>query len=211
VRQRRSNLRRSRPRREPRKRFLLFCEGEVTEPAYFIGWRRFLRNRLINIEISPEGGDPLRLVQQAISAKENAQRAARRERDQNLQYDEIWCVVDVDDHARLDEARRSAQQHQINLAVSEPCFELWGLLHFQDQTAFIECSAVQDALRTHLPNYEKRLDFDTIQPAYNEARRRAIALDERRNRIGSGTNPSTNMWQLVDNLLASRTRGPAAR
>jgi len=190
---------------------LIFCEGEVTEPAYFIGWRRFLRNRLIEITISPEGGDPLRLVQGAISAKEIAQRAAKKERDQNLLYDEIWCVVDVDNHARLAEARRTAEQHQINLAVSEPCFELWGLLHFQNQTAFIECSAVQDALRRHLPYYEKRLDFDTIQPAYEQARGRAIALGEQHARTDGGSNPSTNVWQLVDSLLASRTRGPVAR
>jgi hypothetical protein len=203
VPQRRSSLRRTRPQREPRKRFLLFCEGEVTEPLYFVGWRRFLRNRLIEIEISPEGGDPLRLVRRAVSMKEAAQRAAERERDQNLLYDEIWCVVDVDNHERLNDARRVAEQHQINLAVSEPCFELWGLLHFQDQWAYIECSAVQDALREHLPYYEKRLDFDAIRPAYGQARGRAIALDERRVRNDGGSNPSTNVWQLVDSLLAS--------
>lgn len=202
--QRRSSLRRRRPVREPRKRFLLFCEGEVTEPEYFRGWRRFLRNRLIEIEISPERGDPLRLVQRAVSAKAAAESQARQERDENLLYDEVWCVLDVDNHARLRSARELANQNGIYVTVSEPCFELWGLLHYQDQWAYIECSAVQGALERHLPYYDKRLEFDAIRPEYPRARGRAIALDERRARTGSDSNPSTDVWRLVDGLLASR-------
>lgn len=205
--QRQSRLRRRRPEREPRRRFLLFCEGEVTEPEYFGGWRRSLRSRLIQIEISPERGDPLRLVQQAVLAKDAAEIRAKRERDDNLLYDEIWCVLDVDDHARLENARQLAQQRGIHLAVSEPCFELWGLLHYQDQWAYIQCSAVGDALRRHLPNYDKRLDFEAIRPAYVTARGRAIAIDERRIRNDGDSNPSTDVWRLVDRLSESSTDG----
>jgi hypothetical protein len=207
VPQRQNTLRRRRPEREPRKRFLLFCEGEVTEPDYFGGWRRFLRSRLIKIEISPERGDPLQLVQRAVSAKETAETQARRESDENLLYEEIWCVLDVDDHARLARARQVAQQHGIHLAVSEPCFELWGLLHYQDQWAYVECSAVGDALTRHLPHYDKRLDFDAIRPEYARARARAIALDERRTRNDGDSNPSTDVWRLVDSLCESRASG----
>jgi hypothetical protein len=207
VTQRRSGLRRRGPAREPRKRFLLFCEGEVTEPGYFGGWRRFLRSRLIQIEISRERGDPLRLVERAISAKKAADREAKRERDDNLRYDEVWCVLDVDDHARLNEARELAGRSEIHLAVSEPCFELWGLLHYQDQRAYIECSAVQNALKQYLLNYDKRLDFDATRVEYPKARGRAIALDEQRARTNGSSNPSTNVWWLVDSLLASREGG----
>jgi len=96
VPQRRVSLRRRRPLREPRKRFLLFCEGEVTEPEYFGGWRRFLRNRLIQIEISPERGDPLRLVQRAVSTKVAAERQAKRERDETcstMKSGAFWMLI----------------------------------------------------------------------------------------------------------------------
>jgi RloB-like protein len=141
-----SRPRRRGPVREPRKRYLLFCEGEVTEPEYFGGWKRFLRSRLISIELSPEQGDPLRLVERAVSAKRTADREARRERDDNLRYDEIWCVLDVDDHARLGEARRLADRQGVHIVMSEPCFELWGLLHYQDHWAYATCSTVCEAL-----------------------------------------------------------------
>ena len=202
-----SRLRRRRPTREPRKRYLLFCEGEVTEPEYFSGWRRFLRSRLISVEISPERGDPLRLVEGAVSAKRTAEREAKRERDENLRYDEVWCVLDVDDHARLGKARELADRHGISLAISEPCFELWGLLHYQDQWAYAECSTVCEALRRHLPYYDKRLDFDAIRPQYSQARERAIALDQQRDRTNGSSNPSTDVWRLVDSLLASKEEG----
>jgi hypothetical protein len=190
---------------------LLFCEGQVTEPEYFSGWRRFLRNRLIQIEISTERGDPLRLVQNAVSAKVAAERLAKRERDENLLYDEVWCVLDVDNHERLTKARELANKQGIYLAVSEPCFELWGLLHYQEQRAYIECSAVSDALKHHLPHYAKQLDFDAIRSDYPTARQRAIALDEQHARSGGTPNPSTNVWQLVDGLLASKEGGDHLR
>jgi len=177
----------------------------VTEPEYFRDWRRYLRNALIEIDISSEQGDPLRLVEQAVRARENARREARRQRDDNLLYDEVWCVFDVDEHPRLDAARETARKHGILLAVSDPCFELWGLLHYQDQWSYIERSAVCDALRRYLPSYDKRLDCGTMRPAYPEARGRAIAIGERRARTeGASTNPSTDVWRLGDELIGSR-------
>jgi hypothetical protein len=200
---RQGRLHRRRPQREPRKRFLIFCEGRVTEPDYFSDWRRFLRNGLIQIEISPELGDPLRLVECAMSADNRARTQAKRERDANVLYDQIWCVVDVDQHPRLDDARQLADHHGIHLAVSEPCFELWALLHYQDQWAHIECSAVAETLRRHQPYYNKRLDCDALRPLYQQARARAIELDERRTRNNGGWNPSTGVWRLVDELVQS--------
>jgi RloB-like protein len=200
---RRIRITRRRPQRQPRKRFLVFCEGEVTERDYFNYWRRSLRSRLIQIEISPQRGDPLKLVEHAISAKRAAEREARSERDDNLLYDEVWCITDVDEHERLDEARQKAGPHGVRLAVSDPCFELWGLLHYQDQWAHITCSAVGDALKRHFPQYNKRLDCDGMRPIYPQARTRAVELDTRRARDNGGSNPSTNVWQLVDELIRS--------
>jgi hypothetical protein len=49
--------------------------------------------------------------------------------------DEVWCVFDVDEHPKLAEARDQANANGIQLAVSNPCFELWLLLHFQEHRA----------------------------------------------------------------------------
>jgi hypothetical protein len=115
VPQRRDKLLRRRPQRRPRRRFLLFCEGRVTEPEYFRDWKRFLRSPLIEIEISTQRGDPLRLVERAVVEKQAADAAARREGDDNQRFDEVWCVFDVDNHERLSDARRKAKENGISL------------------------------------------------------------------------------------------------
>ena len=53
-------------------------------------------------------------------------------------FDEIWCVFDTDQHPNLAQAINEAGQSEIEVAVSNPCFELWLVLHSQEQTAFID-------------------------------------------------------------------------
>jgi hypothetical protein len=162
-----------------------------------------LRDSLIHIEVSRERGDPLRLVEAARDRRADAERRARRHKDDNLRYDEVWCVVDVDEHARLPAAEALAAREKIGIAVSNPCFELWALLHLVDHRAFITSESARNALRSFMPNYEKALDCAAIRGLYAVARGRANALREQHERNGRspGWNPSTNVWVLVDKML----------
>lgn len=181
----------------------MLCEGSVTEPGYFAYIRSALRDSLIHIEVSRERGDPLRLVEAARDRRADAERRARRHKDDNLRYDEVWCVVDVDEHARLPAAEALAAREKIGIAVSNPCFELWALLHLVDHRAFITSESARNALRSFMPNYEKALDCAAIRGLYAVARGRANALREQHERNGRspGWNPSTNVWVLVDKML----------
>lgn len=153
------------------------------------------------------GRDPERLVRQAIAKRKAGEDAARRVRDDNLRYHHVWCVVDVDQHARLPAARRLAQENGIGLAVSNPCFELWALLHFHDQRAHIDGRAVRGALCTFLPGYEKRLDCIAMEPHRPVAVERARALDNEHERNGTPhDNPSTGVWRLTEAIEAEARR-----
>ncbi|ROP40414.1 RloB-like protein [Saccharothrix texasensis] len=184
------------------------CEGEVTEPEYFAFVRDQLKEHLISIVALGDLGDPLSVVEEAIMRRKNASKRARQAKDENLTYDEIWCVVDVDDHARLPEAKNLAKKEGINLAVSNPCFELWALLHFQEQNAHINSIAIQRRLRSHMPGYEKSLRCDAMVGAYTLAKQRAMALEKQheRNMSKQGSNPSTDVWKLVDKILESASK-----
>jgi len=46
-------------------------------------------------------------------------------------------VFDVGEHPKLPEALDLARRHEIAVAISNPCIELWFLLHFERQMAFI--------------------------------------------------------------------------
>ncbi len=120
----RDSLRRRGPTRSPKLRFLIVCEGQVTEPRYFNQLRHLLRS-LVDLEILP-GGDPKILVERAIQKKGEADSAASRKNDSYLAYDQVWCVCDVDQHPRLADALQQARDNGIDVALSNPCFELWG-------------------------------------------------------------------------------------
>lgn len=199
---RRDDLRRREWIVEPRTRVLICCEGEVTEPSYLNGLKRELRIRLVHIEVVPGGANPKTLVDCAVEKKQEAAREARREKDDNLKYDEVWCVFDVDAHEHIPDAKLKADANNIKLAFSNPCFELWLLLHFQDQRAYIERHPVQSACRGHMPGYDKEVPFDVVFPRYREAVDRAAALDHWQETRGcAGENPSTGIHRLTERIM----------
>lgn len=102
--------------REPLQRFLIVCEGEKTEPAYFEGFRV----PSVTIKVLGLGKDPLTLVKQA------------KQLSQQDEYDQVWCVFDRDDVPveRFNQAMGLARRSKIQVAYSNQAFELWFLLHF---------------------------------------------------------------------------------
>lgn len=191
------------PRRKvaagPKRRdILVFAEGAVTEEIYLIFWKRRFKRR-VNIEIHELHGTPLSLVKKAVEVKTENERAARRK---GKAHDEVWCVFDVDEHPYLRETMQLAAAHDIKLAISNPCIELWFLLHFVDQTAFIERHKAQREATAALGCKKNLTDkaLDLLEENFETAKARARALDAKH--LGDATpapgNPSSGVWKLVD-------------
>lgn len=198
----------ARPRRRPykprerRKRVLLYCEGETTEPRYFRDFAHFLRSPLIEVEIADiRRKDARKFVELAKDKRDSANREAERAHDDNLRYDEVWCVFDRDDYAHFDEAIKRGLAYGLKLAVSNPCFELWLLLHFQDQYAFIDTRKAHRAVVGHVPGYVKHMDFAKLQGKLNTATERAKKMESRAQANGNAfDNPTTSVWRLTASL-----------
>jgi hypothetical protein len=189
---------RRRPFRAPAPTLLVFCEGKVTERQYINDLARHLR--ATSVSVSREHGDPKHLVEFAVAER----RARRRGREAR---DSIWCVFDADDHERLTEALVQARDNNLPVALSNPCFELWVLLHFEDQTAFIERAPLRARVQEFIPGYDKLLPFDVLLPGEDDAMARAEALSQRH--VGNGSpeheNPSSGVWRLVADIASVRT------
>jgi hypothetical protein len=198
-------------KRSPRSRFLICCEGSVTEPGYFKFIRSELRDALIEIKIVKNVGDPLQLVDHVVGCRADAVREARRARDDNLLFEQVWCVVDVDTHERLPLARERSRDAGIGLAVPNPCFEIWPLLHFVDQRRSCDPQQAQQLLTREIPGYRKDLDCTGLRGKYDLARGRATRLQGVHEATGAScsANPSTEVWKVVDALLraARESRG----
>jgi hypothetical protein len=191
--------RRTAAARAARRDLLVFTEGAVTEEAYLTYWHRRFRAS-VNVEIHEFHGTPAALVKRAADAKAANERAERKGRGRA--HDEVWCVFDVDEHPHLADAIELASANDIRVAVSNPCIELWFLLHFADQTAYLSRHDAQARAKAHLGTGKDldRAGLELLASRYSQARSRAQQLDTKHE--GDGTlapaNPSSGVWCIVD-------------
>lgn len=148
-------------------------------------------------------GAPLSLVDRAADAKRGEAREERR--GHGRAHDEVWCVFDRDQHPNLPEALDKAAANGIGVVLSNPCIELWFVLHFADQAAHIERGDAQ-RLSRQLLGCDKVLTgpaLAALSARYADAKQRAQQLDAKHAGDGSParSNPSSNMWELIDRIM----------
>ena len=176
------------PTREERVKVLIVCEGRNTEPGYFEALRRGTRGANVAIRIVGDAGDPASIVRRCL---ENFGRA-----------DHIWAVFDRDTHSHFDAAVRECGEKNIQVAYSNPCFELWLVLHYEDYNRMDSSDDVQRRLEALCGGYDrgggKTLDFRALMPRCEGAEVRAEAqvrgLREVGDRLGC---PSTTVFELT--------------
>ena len=153
-------------RRKLKPVILIVTEGSQTEPKYF----EHYRSRQTNIDIRVVGShtkggetDYLALIRKAVEYQSKNQLSVSN-------GDAVWVVADGDVNYNtpdpiaakdklLSKAQKMADAKGIHIALSNPCFEFWYLLHFQYTTKFFkDYPAVKNALTTYLPDYEKTGD-----------------------------------------------------
>lgn len=188
-----------------RKQILAFVEGRQTEERYLVDWYRRYRKQII-LNIDPFRGVPLSLVNRAVARSREDKQDEKR--GQGPGYDEIWCVFDVDNHPDIATAVNIARDHNIYLAISNPCLELWFILHFQDQTAWIDRWLAQAASKALL-NCEKVLTdnaLDALFAGHTDAICRARLLEQRHIDNGSppSENPGSGAWQLINSIIGGQ-------
>lgn len=188
---RRGNARASSSARKKHSIIWVFTEGAVTEPAYFRLFKARLRNSGIQMEIkSLGGGNPLEMVQASYEMSKHDFESG----------DQVWCVFDVEcpeKQPKLDEAIRFAEKKKISLGISNPCFEVWLILHHKEHAAHLTSKQAKAQYQL-----VKTPGFDYIATAL-EAKRRAGKLTDGTNSQVCDVNPSTNVDRILDHLFWS--------
>jgi hypothetical protein len=139
---------------------------------------------------------PRTLVAMATAARSRAI-------DEEAEIDEFWCVFDVEwprNHPGLKDTVEQARANDIKLAVSNPCFELWLILHFQDRAAWLDNNEARRLRRQLDGSSDKGLDAAKYMPLTADAARRAAQLDRRHvqnSAIFPQDNPSSGMHRLL--------------
>jgi RloB-like protein len=144
----------------------------------------------------------LSLVQEAAARRAADLQAARRGRGDA--YTEYWCVFDIDEHPYVARALELATASGISVSVTNPCIELWFLLHFQEQNAAIDRHDAQRRASDYLSSGKTPTSaaLAALARHYEEARRRAQALDRKHDLDGSPprSNSSSEVWRLIERI-----------
>ena len=191
-------------RLQPQRRIIqLLTEGRRTEVEYFAEWAKEFRDRL-TIEFDPVHGSPMTLVNRAVEKVDQRRRVMRRGKGE-AEFDEIWCVFDQDEHPFVNEALALAAQHEIGVAFSNPCYELWFVLHAQEFRRHTDRHRMQGlSAQLGLTAGKGLVDgiWDQMRAQWKQADARSVVLDTMHRQNGSPprSNPSTSVGRLVNRL-----------
>ena len=201
---RKERIGRRSPTRRPKVRFTLFCEGKKTEPQYFGALRSHYSEILVSIEFGEQGRPPITLAEKAQQFVKSTGSTRGRGGRRNLfeEHDQVWVVFDRDEHERFDEAVSLCKANGIGVARSNPCFEVWLILHMEDYDRPDDPHHVKNAF--HRLHSEHGLGlardgmFEKLMARIEDAEVRGEKLSRRREEEGQPYGrPSTTVWELT--------------
>ncbi|MCM1025616.1 MAG: RloB family protein [Roseburia sp.] len=195
-------------------RYYIFCEGEQTEPQYFMGFKRLIEDNpiykdMVLIEIEPCAAETMRVIG----------KAERYVKKNNIQRGQIWCVYDKDSFPaehfndvveRVNLLNKDNSELQYHAAWSNECIEFWFILHFAYYTANNHRSEYISFLNEKfealgLGKYHKNMKniFDILMEKGNPKlaiRYAKRIIKDSGGRTPAETAPGTRVYELVEEL-----------
>ena len=161
--------------------FFVFCEGE-TEMAYV----KFLRSLYrAPIQVIPKKGKS--------NISEDFIVKSKNEYVQTDQ-DKVFLMYDLDVDGMLEQLQKIPNAE---LLVSNPCMELWFLLHHQDQKSEISSDRCIKKLQKFSNEYKKGILSEEEKTFLAE--KKDLAIERAKNMIGY-QNPSSTVYKLLEKL-----------
>lgn len=161
--------------------FFVFCEGE-TEEAY-IAYLRSKYRLPVSIDAKIAGN---RITNQYIINYKKDK--IQHPKDKN------YLIYDLDVIEMLGKLKAIKNA---DLLCSNPCFELWYLLHFQEQNIELNTDECNAKLKRHLPNYSKGLFNKELKSMIEEKQVKAI---NRASKSNAFKNPSSQLFVLINEM-----------
>lgn len=165
-----------------RPTFFVFCEGK-SEEAYV----KYLRSKYrLPIEIDPNVAG-LSISKQHISNY-------KKGKDVDPKLDKDFLMYDLD---RDDILPRLQTIGSAIIIASNPCIELWYLLHCKNQTSELTSNQCNETLSRYIKTYDK----GTLCPELLLRLGKHLAdARHRAQKLTPLSNPSTNMYRFLDEL-----------
>jgi len=191
-------FRRPPPSRTYLRIFVLSVEGRKTEPNYFELFNG--KDAVIRLRGDSDSSPPQVLKRMERFLAEEELKPS----------DEAWLVTDKDQWTddQLNQLHQwSKKKANYGFALSNPKFEYWLLLHFEDGANLKSARDCGERLKRHLPNYDKGIEQRTItEGQIRDAIRRARVRDEPPCADWPRDLGSTTVYRLVESILTPRSQ-----
>lgn len=193
--------------RKTKKIILIGAEGKnQTERKYFKAFNQVQSEYKI---MAGKGNntDPVGVVEDLL-------KSAKQEELDLKDGDMLACFIDVDFKNGRDQELRAAmklaRQNNVSVFLSNPCFEIWYLLHFRYSTKLYGSNEeVIKELGSYISDYSKSKDVhDLIENKLDDALANTKKLESFH--LENGTNdrlkklPSTEAYKLIEMILEKR-------
>ena len=109
--------------------FLIVTEGERTEPLYFRGLQKLIKEKVggtIDVVERPV----IDIYGEGCSTNKLIEVTERIVKDAKIMYQNVWIVFDKDDFEDFNQAVKEGTDKGYNIAWSNQSFEYWLYLHF---------------------------------------------------------------------------------
>lgn len=176
---------------------VIAVEGEREEKWYFEGLRDhgWIDTRRVRVEVLPavNGESSPKHVVARLEAFES-------QNGDLISHDQRWLVMDVDRHKDLHDALTEAREHRWNVAVSNPCFEVWLQLHWRETP--------EGCTSKHATTSWRRLRAERSEPwpftlgEVEHAIERASGFGDHHDHIPMPP-PATGVYRLVEALRSA--------
>ncbi|WP_424534791.1 RloB family protein [Sphaerisporangium viridialbum] len=120
---------------------------------------------------------------------------------------QVWCIFDHDgrDRNQLTSLLREAEKHGVEIAFSNPCFEVWRLLHLKSVSGTFSgvCGNVEQRLPRdyhQVPGGIKYVVPEQIEGGFETARKRALEMNGQhpQHQKLPSRDPYTDVYRFVD-------------
>lgn len=199
-----TSKKRNRQNRKEKPMIIITAEGRnETEARYFNGFKTPDCPYIIKFHKTGHLTDPTKLAE-SIRKRWDDEEADVRTGDM------AFVVVDLDNkEGKAKEIQQLVAKNRVEkFIVSNPCFEIWYLLHYEYSTrSYMNADAVIKELKKHYPGYEKTSDMHTLlKDKMKEAIARAERLEnyhdaEEHQHPDVNCNPYTDIHKLVKLFL----------
>ena len=109
--------------------FLIMTEGKRTEPLYFQGIRKLIKEK-VGGNIDVVENPVIDIYGEGCSTGKLIEITDRFVKDAKIIYQNIWVVFDKDDFEDFDQAIDEGEEKGYKIAWSNQSFEYWLYLHF---------------------------------------------------------------------------------